>query len=30
MFNLTNFIEALNNMGGVKVLMPFDDFCLVI
>lgn len=25
MFNLTKFIEALNNMG-VKVLMPFDDF----
>ena len=25
MFNLTKFIEALNNMG-VKVLIPFDDF----
>lgn len=25
MYNLTNFIEALNNMG-VKVLIPFDDF----
>jgi hypothetical protein len=25
MFNLTKFIETLNNMG-VKVLIPFDDF----
>ncbi len=25
MFNLTKFIEALNNKG-VKVLIPFDDF----
>ena len=25
MYNLTNFIEALNNMD-VKVLIPFDDF----
>lgn len=25
MFNLTKFIEALNNMG-VKVLIPSDDF----
>lgn len=25
MYNLTKFIEALNNMG-VKVLIPLDDF----
>lgn len=25
MFNLTKFIEALNDMG-VKVLIPFNDF----
>ena len=25
MYNLTKFIEALNNMG-VKVLIPVDDF----
>jgi hypothetical protein len=26
MSNLTKFIEALNNTGGVKVLIAFDDF----
>ena len=29
MFNLTKFIEALNNMG-VKVLIPFDDFSVLL
>lgn len=27
MFNLTKFISILNDMG-VKVLIPFDDFCV--
>ena len=29
MFNLTKYIEALNNMG-VKVLISFDDFSVCI